>query len=310
MVILSQSSGCYCYKDVFVSFALFFKLLKTFDHIQTNYITLMYLSILISSCLFISDGGSPTRKPQAAESSVKEDDVPPQVAETRRTSRPASARPAPPRRKEDTIQSEPSMRLGSGKPTNVIVDNEQGSDEDETFVVEESAPPPPEPEKTTTKMDVDEDEDHGALVKNIMKTKKEYEAQQTKKTDIDRSTLSDAQRRKQREQIQKEIDKLRGSIQTLTRSANPLGKIMDYVQEDLDSMQKELEKWKTENKEHAQALKRETAITERAVEPLKAQLTEVDQQIKDQMDLIAAVKSNILRNDQKIEKMLRTIAKS
>ncbi|KAL3837210.1 hypothetical protein ACJMK2_022581 [Sinanodonta woodiana] len=256
------------------------------------------------------DGGSPTRKPQAAESSVKEDDVPPQVAETRRTSRPASARPAPPRRKEDTIQSEPSMRLGSGKPTNVIVDNEQGSDEDETFVVEESAPPPPEPEKTTTKMDVDEDEDHGALVKNIMKTKKEYEAQQTKKTDIDRSTLSDAQRRKQREQIQKEIDKLRGSIQTLTRSANPLGKIMDYVQEDLDSMQKELEKWKTENKEHAQALKRETAITERAVEPLKAQLTEVDQQIKDQMDLIAAVKSNILRNDQKIEKMLRTIAKS
>ena len=33
---------------------------------------------------------------------------------------------------------------------------------------------------------------------------------------------------------------------------------MDYVQEDLDSMQKELEKWKAENKEHSLALKRET----------------------------------------------------
>ena len=59
--------------------------------------------------------------------------------------------------------------------------------------------------------------------------------------------------------MQREIDKLRTSIQTLTRSANPLGKIMDYVQEDLDSMQKELEKWKAENKEHALALKREKA---------------------------------------------------
>lgn len=75
----------------------------------------------------------------------------------------------------------------------------------------------------------------------------------------ERPTISDAQRRKQREAVQREIDKLRGSIQTLTRSANPLGKIMDYVQEDLDSMQKELEKWKNENKEHALALKREKA---------------------------------------------------
>ena len=52
------------------------------------------------------------------------------------------------------------------------------------------------------------------------------------------------------------------------------------------------------------------SITERAVEPLKAQLGEVDQAIKDQLDLIGAVKSNIIRNDMKIEKMLRTIAKS
>lgn len=62
---------------------------------------------------------------------------------------------------------------------------------------------------------------------------------------------------KQRQQVQKEIDKLRISIQTLTRSANPLGKVMDYVQEDLDSMQKELQRWKQENKEHALELKRE-----------------------------------------------------
>ena len=37
-------------------------------------------------------------------------------------------------------------------------------------------------------------------------------------------------------------------FQTLTRSANPLGKLMDFLQEDVDSMQRELETWKSENR--------------------------------------------------------------
>lgn len=244
-----------------------------------------------------------------------EDDLPPQVSATRKMNRPSSARPAPPRRKQETIENEPAMRLGSGKPANVIVDDGD-SDDDENFLVEESAPPPPEPDQTISRPEDSDEDDHGGLVKKILETKKELEGgsqqqqQQTRKTEVERPTMSDAQRRKQREMVQKEIDKLRGSIQTLTRSANPLGKIMDYVQEDLDSMQKELERWKTENKEHVLALKREKGITDKAIEPMKAQLGEVDQAIADQMDLIAAVKSNIIRNDQKIEKLLRSIAKS
>jgi hypothetical protein len=42
------------------------------------------------------------------------------------------------------------------------------------------------------------------------------------------------------------------------------------------------------------------------VEPLKAQLAEVDQAIKDQLDLIAATKANISKNDQKIDKLLQS----
>ena len=38
------------------------------------------------------------------------------------------------------------------------------------------------------------------------------------------------------------------SFQTLTRSANPLGKLMDFLQEDVDSMQRELETWRVENR--------------------------------------------------------------
>ena len=52
------------------------------------------------------------------------------------------------------------------------------------------------------------------------------------------------------------------------------------------------------------------SVTEGSVEPLKAQLSELDQAIKDQLDLIAAVKSNTIRNDERIEKMLGTVCKS
>lgn len=38
------------------------------------------------------------------------------------------------------------FRLGSGAPTNVIVDNDS-DDDDNNFMVEESAPPPVEPEQ-------------------------------------------------------------------------------------------------------------------------------------------------------------------
>ena len=58
------------------------------------------------------------------------------------------------------------------------------------------------------------------------------------------SGISDAGRRRDREATQKEVDKLRESIQTLTRSANPLGKLMDFLQEDVDAMQRELDTWK------------------------------------------------------------------
>ena len=49
--------------------------------------------------------------------------------------------------------------------------------------------------------------------------------------------VGEAGRARDRESTQKEVNKLRGSIQTLTRSANPLGKLMDFLQEDVDSMQ-------------------------------------------------------------------------
>lgn len=45
------------------------------------------------------------------------------------------------------------------------------------------------------------------------------------------------------------MDSLRESIQKLTRSVNPLGKLLDFLQEDIDSMQRELSVWKETNRQ-------------------------------------------------------------
>ena len=50
---------------------------------------------------------------------------------------------------------------------------------------------------------------------------------------------------------------MRESIQFLCRNTNPLGKTMDYIQEDFDSMTKELEGWKSESVKYSDMLKTE-----------------------------------------------------
>lgn len=48
-------------------------------------------------------------------------------------------------------------------------------------------------------------------------------------------------------------------------------------------------------------------ITDSAVKPLKAELSELEQLITEQQDKICAIKSNILQNEEKIRKMVSSI---
>lgn len=50
-----------------------------------------------------------------------------------------------------------------------------------------------------------------------------------------------------------------------------------------------------------------SSITDSAVEPLKADLAELEQLIKDQQDKICAVKANILSNEEKIQRMVLSL---
>ncbi|XP_035582462.1 TRAF3-interacting protein 1 isoform X2 [Zalophus californianus] len=205
-------------------------------------------------------GPSGPEKPEASESSELPSELP---ANIRRIPRPGSARPAPPRVKhQDSVETLTPDRTGSGKlVASVIVDAQNSDNEaDDQFVVEAA---PQLPEMSELEMvpvvDVEAEEKHGGLVKKILETKKDYEKlqQAPRPGEKEKSLVFESAWKKEKDIVSKEIEKLRVSIQTLCKSALPLGKIMDYIQEDVDAMQNELQLWHSENKQHAEALQKE-----------------------------------------------------
>ncbi|XP_065526619.1 TRAF3-interacting protein 1 [Lathamus discolor] len=238
-------------------------------------------------------------------------DLPPQSIR-RRIPRPGSARPAPPKvKRPESAELLPPARSGSAKTvSNVIVDQQISDDDDDQFVVEAALPLPEVPRmEMEPEAELVEDQKHGGLVKRLLETKKDYEASQisSKMTEREKPFVSEAARKRERDLVAKEIEKFQVSIQTLCRSALTLGRIMDYIQEDMDAMKNELQMWRQENRQHAETLQKEQSVTDSAVEPLKADLAELDQLIKDQQDKICAVRANIIKNEEKIRRMVLSI---
>ncbi|NXF84161.1 MIPT3 protein, partial [Sclerurus mexicanus] len=220
----------------------------------------------------------------------------------RRIPRPGSARPAPPRvKRQDSTELLLPERSGSAKTVpNVILDQQvpEEEEEEEQFVVEAAEP------LSHLRMVCS-----CGLVKRILETKKDYEAAQksSQTTDKEKPVVLGASRTRERDLVAKEIEKSQVSIQTLCQNALALGRIVDYIQEDMDAMKNELDMWRQEKRQHEEALRREQSVTDGALEPLKAELAELEQLMKEQQDKIRAVKANILKNDEKIQRMVLSI---
>ncbi|XP_054719020.1 TRAF3-interacting protein 1-like [Uloborus diversus] len=231
------------------------------------------------------------------------------------SARPSSSRPAPPRiRIRHVVENEePSFRPATAKPVeNVILDQgHQSDEEDENFILVET--------EQTENLDVQNssttaktpDEDKGSLVKKLLETKKDLEAgsQQTptKKVEIDKSQMSEASRTRERDSASKELGQLRSFVQSLSKTAVPLGRMLDFLQEDLDAMKMELKMWKEEHEQNLTALHKEQSATESLLEPLRAQLDDLDQVVQNQLDANSALKATIARNDERIQRMVSSV---
>ncbi|XP_011065017.1 PREDICTED: TRAF3-interacting protein 1 isoform X2 [Acromyrmex echinatior] len=152
------------------------------------------------------------------------------------SARPISARPAAPRMRAKTemiISEEIQTPLGN---ISVIVENsdlknDDDDDAEDMVVMEAKGSGGDLLENGDYKIDNQLMQEHGHLVAQILETQRELVNTDNvdvlpKKVDIAWESGS----KRDRETAAKEIDKLRGTIQTLTRTTNPLGKLLDYVQ--------------------------------------------------------------------------------
>lgn len=219
--------------------------------------------------------------------------------------RPSSARPGAPRLKDKNDVILPQDELVPMGKVNVIIENysaAEDQDNEETVVVEAPLDPAlQEPVVIPQKIEIDIPAEKGHLVAQILEQIGDIPAEENKKhTEIE----WEGGGKRNREAASKEMEKLRDSIQTLTRAANPLGKLMNFLQEDIDSMRSELKLWIDINEKLVGEIKNEEMLIEESVEPLKKQLLRLDEEILKHNEMISSTQANILKNEQKIKTLL------
>jgi TRAF3-interacting protein 1 len=85
------------------------------------------------------------------------------------------------------------------------------------------------------------------------------------------------------------MDVIRERIQLLCRTVAPLGKVMDYVQEDVDAMNREMDVWRKERIKYEKLYEEQVKyqittnspirLTNESLVPLHAQIQQIEAQI-------------------------------
>merc|ERR1712070_1333159 len=105
-----------------------------------------------------------------------------------------------------------------------------------------------------------------------------------------------------------DIDKLSQMTQSLCQTVNPLGKSVDLIYQDIASMSKELDQWRSEYRSATERQQVEREHTEKQLAPLHQKVAAMDDQIADMNAKIAGIRSRIQNNDTVINQLLETIA--
>eukprot|EP01062_Namystynia_karyoxenos_P024762 TRINITY_DN19680_c1_g1_i1.p1 TRINITY_DN19680_c1_g1~~TRINITY_DN19680_c1_g1_i1.p1 ORF type:complete len:476 (+),score=254.81 TRINITY_DN19680_c1_g1_i1:80-1429(+) len=266
---------------------------------------------------------APEPAPAKEERPAAESPAPPPAA----APAPAAERPSTALKEKEaegaaprTVRTKKEKEEVAAHPVNIIMDNkkeggkglEKGmldtDSEDENVAAGEEQPFA----KGVTGGEAGADGAQGHVMRKIEEQKTQLKKQQEEqmkaaKEDTSIELKTTRKPRQDREVFSTEVSKLRDMLQTLVKTTNPLGKTFDYVQEDIDSMAKEYTSWKRQGADtKAQALEIERANQE-ALQPLQAQLQELEDAINDQLNKIRTVKANIIKNDSTIETLLKMV---
>ena len=103
------------------------------------------------------------------------------------------------------------------------------------------------------------------------------------------------------------LENIKKSIQNLCQSTNPLGKSMEFVSDDIDSMKKEFEKWSNQYSQATLKIEDQKKITEDELSPAYNKIAELEEQIKETQIKIRNTTAQILKNKNTINSLLQTV---
>jgi len=96
-------------------------------------------------------------------------------------------------------------------------------------------------------------------------------------------------------------------IQKITQNAHPLGKLVEFVEDDLDGMSREHKKWQQLYGECAGKLEKLEQDQDDDLQTYSDKFAELNEQIFEQESKIMSIRSRILKNSQKMHGMLAKI---
>ncbi|KAL5109207.1 TRAF3-interacting protein 1 [Taenia crassiceps] len=151
-------------------------------------------------------------------------------------------------------------------------------------------------------------QERGGLVTKLLRSKMELGGEGTLHTNTSKQSnmiiVNEAARKRDREAIEREMERLCQLLQNLTRAALPLGKLIDLMQEDFESIQTEYREWKAEDERRQQEIRKIESQTDPRLGELQDELTQLEQKQLEYRRAIISVKASILNNDHTIEQML------
>ena len=146
---------------------------------------------------------------------------------------------------------------------------------------------------------VNPDEKHGLLVRKILETKKEMI--ETVPDEVGAVVSSKIPK--------KQVNILRDCIQGLCRVANPLGKSLDYIQEDVDGMNKEYALWKQEYKKYKVEFEKEQEITRQEEMIVEEEMKLVHEKIQEMRNQICQGKAAVYKNEVLIRGLIGAVVR-
>ncbi|XP_061721562.1 TRAF3-interacting protein 1-like [Cydia pomonella] len=211
--------------------------------------------------------------------------------------RPSSSRPGAPRLRDKhsgTAQASDNLLVGK---VNIITENAPNEEEEDASIIIVD-----QPQSHNTSAEQPDQlaiNQHGHLVQQILDSQKEF-SQVSGKTEIEWQFGA----QKAREASNQEIEQVKFNIQAVSRAANPLGKLLDHIQEDVEVMRQELQQWTRTYDETSKELSKQKAANDDSLLPLHTKIKNLDADIKEKLDKIDDLKIVIHKNSSRIEKLL------